>query len=192
MASLRVYTVGHSTRPIGDLLGLLHEHAVASVVDVRRFPGSRRHPQFSQEALKASLAGEGIAYLHKVELGGRRSLREGRAGSPNTGWRNASFRAYADHMDSVGFRSALAELIDHASKHRTAIMCAEVLPHRCHRRLIADALVARGAEVVHIIGPRRTEVHLLNPQAHVLEDGRLRYVASVQAELFPVDRVSFP
>jgi uncharacterized protein (DUF488 family) len=192
MASLRVYTVGHSTRPIGDLLGLLHEHAVASVVDVRRFPGSRRHPQFSQEALKASLAGQGIEYLHKVELGGRRSLRGGPAGSPNTAWRNASFRAYADHMDSVGFRSALAELIDHASKQRTAIMCAEVLPHRCHRRLIADALVARGAEVVHIIGPRRTEVHLLNPQAHILEDGRLRYVESVQQELFPADRASFP
>jgi uncharacterized protein (DUF488 family) len=191
MASLRVYTVGHSTRPIGDLLGLLHEHAIASVVDVRRFPGSRRHPQFSKEALCVSLSGAGIAYLHKVELGGRRSSR---AVSPNTGWRNASFRAYADHMDSAEFRGALAELMDHAAARRTAIMCAEVLPHRCHRRLIADALVARSAEVIHIIGPRRSEEHVLNPQARVLEDGRLRYVAPVQVELdlFPSDRASVP
>ncbi|MCK6589599.1 MAG: DUF488 domain-containing protein [Polyangiaceae bacterium] len=185
-----LYTVGHSTRPIDELLGLLHEHAVASVVDVRRFPGSRRHPQYSQEALKASLAGLGIAYLHKVELGGRRSLR---AGSLNTAWRNASFRAYADHMDSAEFRDALAELIDHASRRRTAIMCAEVLPHRCHRRLIADALVARGIDVIHILARGRTEPHVLNPQARILEDGRLRYVAQsepAQQELFPAERVS--
>jgi len=189
MASLLVYTVGHSTRPIGELLGLLHEHGVASVVDVRRFPGSRRHPQFSQEALRGTLAGAGIGYAHKVELGGRRSLR---AGSPNTGWRNASFRAYADHMDSSEFQRGLAELIEHASRNRTALMCAEVLPHRCHRRLIADALVARGIEVMHIIDRRRAEAHALNPQAHILEDGRLRYIEAVQTELelFPADRVS--
>jgi uncharacterized protein (DUF488 family) len=189
MDSLQVYTVGHSTRPIDEFLGLLYEHAVASVVDVRRFPGSRRHPQFSQEALRATLTSSGVGYLHKVELGGRRSLR---AASPNTAWRNASFRAYADHMDSAGFQAALSELIELASQQRTAIMCAEVLPHRCHRRLIADALVARGAEVIHIISPGRSERHVLNPQAHLLEDGRLRYIAPVQGdlELFPSDRVS--
>lgn len=189
MDSLQVYTVGHSTRPIDEFLGLLYEHAVTSVVDVRRFPGSRRHPQFSQEALRATLTSSGVGYLHKVELGGRRSLQ---GGSPNTAWRNASFRAYADHMDSAGFQAALSELIELALQQRTAIMCAEVLPHRCHRRLIADALVARGAEVIHIISPGRSERHVLNPQAHLLEDGRLRYIAPVQSdlELFPSDRVS--
>lgn len=188
MDSLRVYTVGHSTRPIDELLGLLREHTVASVVDVRRFPGSRRNPQFSQDALQGTLAGVGIGYIHKVELGGRRSLR---AVSPNTGWRNASFRAYADHMDSPEFRAALAEVVEHASRNRSALMCAEVLPHRCHRRLIADALVARGAEVVHILAPGRSEPHAFNPHARVLPDGRLRYIAPVQTELelFPAERV---
>ena len=186
MDSLRVYTVGHSTRPIEGLLSVLREHSVALVVDVRRFPGSRRHPQFSQDSLRGTLADAGIGYLHKVELGGRRSSR---AVSPNTGWRNASFRAYADHMDSTEFRAALAEVVEHASRHRTALMCAEVLPHRCHRRLIADALVARGAEVIHILAPGRSERHALNPHACVLPDGRLRYIAPVQTELdlFPAD-----
>jgi uncharacterized protein (DUF488 family) len=182
MSPLLVYTVGHSTRSIDELIRMLHEHRVTTVMDVRRFPGSHRYPHFSQDALAASLAESGIGYIHKVELGGRRS---GRAGSPNTAWRNASFRAYADHMDSPGFRGALRELIEHASSSTCALVCAEALPHRCHRRLIADALVARGAEVVHILGSHQTERHALNPHARVLPDGRIRYIEPVQLELLP-------
>jgi uncharacterized protein (DUF488 family) len=180
MGSLRVHTLGHSTRSLDELISLLREHGIAMVVDVRRFPGSRRYPHFSKDALQASLAEVGIAYTHKVELGGRRS---GRADSPNTAWRNASFRAYADHMDSPEFQAGLAALVELAKATSCVLVCAEVLPHRCHRRLIADALVIRGAEVIHILGPRRTERHVLNPSAHVLDDGRIRYVDHRPLEL---------
>jgi uncharacterized protein (DUF488 family) len=179
MIGLRVYTVGHSTRSIDEFVALMREHRIETLIDVRRFPGSRRHPHFSQDALKASLADAGIAYLHKVDLGGRRA---GRPGSRNTAWRNASFRAYADHMDSPEFLRALREVIEHASRSPSALMCAEVLPHRCHRRLIADALVARGAEVVHILAPGRSEPHALSPWVQVLDDGRLLYAASPEQQ----------
>lgn len=180
MSELRIYTVGHSTRSIEELLQILGEHGIQTLVDVRRFPGSRRNPQFSQDALAASLASVAIEYVHVVELGGRRS---GGAGSPNTAWRNASFRAYADYMNAAPFRTALGRVVDRASRSRSALMCAEVLPFRCHRRLIADALVAGGAEVIHILGPRRIELHRMHPQAQVLDDGRLLYRESEQGQL---------
>jgi uncharacterized protein (DUF488 family) len=167
-----VYTIGHSTRTIEELLGLLRENDVQTVVDVRRFPGSRRHPQFGKDQLPAWLATAGIAYVHADALGGRRVPRED---SPNDGWRNAQFRGYADYMDTDEFRAALHDLIERASKQRVAIMCAEAVPWRCHRQLIADALLANGVQVRHILQPGRTSEHELNPSARVLAGGRVVY-----------------
>lgn len=169
-----VLTVGHSTHPIEVFLALLAAHGVERVVDVRRFPGSRRHPHFGREALDASLAAAGIEYVHAPELGGRRS---GSAASPNRAWRVAAFRAYADYMDGDEFRSALRDVMEMAVERRVALMCAEAVPWRCHRRLIADALVARGVEVRHILGPGRADRHELHPAARALEGGRLVYPA---------------
>jgi uncharacterized protein (DUF488 family) len=186
MSRLRIYTVGHSTRSMEELLDLLREQGIQTLIDVRRFPGSRRHPQFAQDALAASIASAAMEYMHVVELGGRRS---GGAGSPNTAWRNASFRAYADYMSTPPFRAALRRVAEHASRSTSALMCAEALPFRCHRRLISDALVARGAEVIHILGPRRCEPHQMHPHAQVLDDGRLLYQEpdASQLELLPTE-----
>ncbi|HXO18623.1 MAG TPA: DUF488 domain-containing protein [Thermoanaerobaculia bacterium] len=167
-----VYTVGHSTRAAAELLSLLRENGVELLTDVRRFPGSRRYPQFSRQALAAALEAEGIAYLHAPDLGGRRPPRPD---SPNTAWRVAAFRGYADYMDTAEFRAALERLIADAARRTTAILCAEAVPWRCHRRLIADALVAQGVEVRHILGPGRLDLHVLNPAARVLAGGRLLY-----------------
>lgn len=140
------------------------------LVDVRRYPGSRRHPQFAREALSRALEAEGIGYLHEPDLGGHRRPRED---SPNTAWRNDAFRGYADHMAGPEFARALDRL--RAAPPRTAVMCAEAVPWRCHRQLIADALVARGVEVRHILGPGRVEPHALRADARVGEDGRVTY-----------------
>jgi uncharacterized protein (DUF488 family) len=154
---------------------------------VRRFPGSRRHPQYGAEPLAATLRAAGIEYRHEVELGGR---RDPLPDSPNSAWRVRAFRGYADHMDSQGFRAALERLIAEAARRRTAILCAEAVPWRCHRRLIADALVARGVPVVHILGPSRSDVHVLHPAAVRLPGGRIAYPgdaappAPSQGELF--------
>lgn len=172
-----IYTAGHSTRPVEELLDLLAGNGIARLVDVRRYPGSRRHPQYSREALAASLAGRGIGYRHEPDLGGRRTPRPD---SPNTAWRVEAFRGYADYMASPEFARALGRLAaegDDLPGRRTAILCAEAVPWRCHRRLIADALVARGIEVLHILGPGRLEAHPLSPDARVLPDGRLIYPA---------------
>ena len=169
-----IYTIGHSTREVGELVGLLRAHGVGQVVDVRRYPGSRRHPQFAQAALAAALEAAGIAYRHEPELGGRRAARRD---SPNTAWRSAGFRGYADHMGTPAFQTALARLIEVAHARSSAILCAEALPWRCHRQLIADALVARGEEVGHILGPSRVDPHRLSPHAQVLPSGLLRYPA---------------
>ena len=172
--SLPIYTVGHSTRPAADFLALLAENEIALLTDVRRFPASRRHPQFSRQALEESLRENGIDYLHEPDLGGRRAPRPD---SPNTAWRVAAFRGYADHMESPGFQAALARLIANGASRPTVILCAEALPWRCHRRLIADALVARGIPVVDILAPGKVEPHILNPDARPLPDGRLVYPA---------------
>jgi uncharacterized protein (DUF488 family) len=169
-----IFTVGHSTRPQEELIALLKEAGVALLVDVRRFPGSRRHPQFGKEALRAALAREAIGYRHEPDLGGR---RDPRPGSPNTAWRVAAFRGYADHMASPEFRSALERLVAEPSAP-AAVMCAEALPWKCHRQLIADALVARGVEVVHLLAPGQRQVHVLNPAAVLHGDGTVVYASS--------------
>jgi uncharacterized protein (DUF488 family) len=163
--AVTLFTIGHSTRGIEELLGLLAEHAVETLIDVRRFPASRRHPQFSREALAASLAAAGIAYVHEPDLGGR---RQPLPGSPNTAWRVAAFRGYADYMGSEPFAAALGRLLGSAARSRAVMMCAEAVPWRCHRRLIADAATAAGAEVLHILGPGRVERHQLDANARVV------------------------
>ncbi len=165
----QLFSIGHSTRDLSDFIALLKENGVERLADIRRYPGSRRYPHFSREALSLSLPAEGIEYLHMPELGGRRKpLPDSR----NTAWRNEQFRAYADHMASDEFRQAIDTLVD--SPKRTAYMCAEAVPWRCHRQLVSDELVRRGFEVVHILGKGQTQPHLLNSRAAV-EDGHLVY-----------------
>lgn len=180
-----VFTVGHSTRPIAELLALLAGNGVRTLVDVRRFPGSRRHPQFSRDALATSLAEAGIRYVHEPDLGGRRAARPD---SPHTAWRVDAFRGYADHMETPEFQAALDRLIGRAAAEEApvAILCAEAVPWRCHRRLISDALVARGIDVLHIMGPGRADPHELDANARVLPGGRLLYAgpAGDQPSLF--------
>lgn len=160
----RVLTVGHSTRPIDQFLELLKAHGVQHVLDVRTVPKSRRNPQFGQEALRRSLAGAGIGYTHVPALGG---LRKPRPDSPNAGWRNASFRGYADHMQTPQFAQALETVIHRGQTQCIALMCAEAVPWRCHRSLIADALIARGIVAEDIASPTRRTPHRLTPFARV-------------------------
>lgn len=159
-----VMTIGHSTRTLDDFVGLLRAHHVAAVADVRRFPQSRRHPHFAGEALAHSLPAHGIVYRHFTELGGRRS---GAKAAPPSAWQHSAFAAYARHMLTPEFEAALAALLALADTQQTAIMCAEGPWWRCHRRLIADALVARGVAVRHIMAPSRAPDHQLTPFAHV-------------------------
>lgn len=160
-----ILTVGHSTHPAERLVRLLRAHGVELVADVRRYPGSRRHPQFNADALAAALAAAGIAYERiGDELGGRRRARRG---SRHTGWRVAAFRAYADHMETDEFAAGLERLERLARERRTAIMCAEGEWRRCHRRLISDALTPRGWRVLHIRPDGRVEEH----QPTVFEPG---------------------
>ena len=169
-----IYTIGHSTRPLAELLAMLGAHDIAHVVDVRRYPGSRRHPQFGRDALATALAEAGIGYEHALDLGGRRAARPD---SLNTAWRSAGFRGYADYMETPGFQTALARLLEAGRTRRTAVLCAEVVPWRCHRQLIADALVASGEPVAHILSDARPEPHRLSPHAVVLAEGRVQYPA---------------
>jgi uncharacterized protein (DUF488 family) len=166
-----VFTIGHSTHAVEHLIALLERHRVELVADVRRFPGSRRHPQFGAEALSRSLDEAGIGYLSLGELGGRRRARPD---SANAGWRSGQFRGYADHTASAEFARGLARLEAAATSRRAAIMCAEADWRRCHRQLIADALVARGWRVFHIGRDGRVERHELTSFA-VVEDETVRY-----------------
>lgn len=161
-----ILTVGHSTRSLDELLALLEQHGCGLVVDVRSLPRSRRYPHFDQEALAASLADRGIGYRHCAPLGGLRKPGPPE-GSVNTGLRNERFRAYADHMQTSEFEDALAGLIDLARSERCAILCAEAVPWRCHRSLIADALTARGCRVLHVIDENRASLHRLRAGAIV-------------------------
>jgi len=163
--SLVAWTIGHSTRPIDEFLLVLASAEIRTLADVRRFPGSRRYPQFNQEPLIASLEAAGISYHHLPGLGGRRTARL--PDSPNAAWRVASFNAYADHVQSEEFGADLLELLKLAETTRTAFMCSEVLPQRCHRRIIADVIVARGWEVRHLLSRTRIEDHQLTPFARV-------------------------
>jgi uncharacterized protein (DUF488 family) len=169
--ALTVYTVGHSNRSLDDFLTLLQAHQVERLVDVRKLPGSRRYPHFNSDALQASLAKVGIDYLHMPGLGGRRKAQPD---SPNGGWRNASFQAYADYMLTPEFEEELQALVALARKSRTVIMCSEALPWQCHRSLIADALVVRDIVVENLMTPTKRDCHALRDFAKV-EDGRLWY-----------------
>ena len=169
---MRLFTVGHSTRTSAEFLALLSERRIKLLVDVRRYPGSRRHPHFGSDALRSSLESASFRYEHEVDLGGRRPALPD---SPHRAWRNSGFRGYADYMETQPFQDALARLEQRGQDTLTAIMCAEAVPWRCHRQLIADQLVARGAEVLHILGPGHTQPHSLNPDARLLPDGRLIY-----------------
>jgi uncharacterized protein (DUF488 family) len=166
-----MFTIGHSTRPIDEFLRLLTAHNVDLLIDVRTIPRSRHNPQFEQLQLSTSLEGAGIAYLHMPELGG---LRRPRADSINTAWRNASFRGYADYMQTPEFQAAIDRLIDLGSRQSLAIMCAEAVPWRCHRSLVADALVARGLEVRELVSGKSARPHRLTGWARV-RDGRVTY-----------------
>jgi uncharacterized protein (DUF488 family) len=169
-----VFTVGHGTRTSDELVEVLRAGDVARVVDVRRFPGSRRHPHFARDALEQWLPAAGVAYDWRgEELGGRRSRARGRP-SRHPAWRNDGFRNYADYMDTPEFRDALGRLESEAGREAIAIMCAETLWWRCHRQLIADALMVRGVDVAHLIGPRESQPHRLHPSLRV-EDGRPVY-----------------
>ena len=170
-----ILTIGHSTRTADEFLALLEAHGVAGLADVRTVPRSRRHPQFSADTLAAFLSAHGIEYLHLPGLGG---LRKPRPDSPNGGWLNSSFRGYADHMQTPEFRVALERLISFSTGRQVAVMCAEALWWQCHRRLLADALVARGVEVMHILASGATQRHELTPFARIRE-GRVSYLGLV-------------
>jgi uncharacterized protein (DUF488 family) len=163
-SQLTILTIGHSTRTIDDFLGILRAHRVARLVDVRTIPKSRRVPQFNSESLAASLRRQGIEYLHLKSLGG---LRHPKKDSVNLGWRNASFRGYADYMATDEFRASLERLLELAREKRTAIMCAEAVPWRCHRSLIGDTLLVRGVHVEDILSAISARPHEMTPFAKI-------------------------
>ena len=163
-ADCRVLTIGHSTRPIEAFVGLLRAHGVTQLIDVRTVPHSRHNPQYDTRALASALAGAGIGYDHAPGLGG---FRRTSADSPNAGWRNLSFRGYADYMQSPEFAENLFGLIELARHDRVALMCAEAVPWRCHRSLIADALLVHGVGTCEIASERRLQAHRLTPFACV-------------------------
>jgi len=159
-----VLTVGHSTRPLDEFIALLAAHSVSRLVDVRTVPRSRHNPQFNRDTLPAALEAAGIGYAHVAGLGG---FRHTHPGSLNMGWRNVSFRGFADYMQTPEFAHNLAGLIEQATHERIALMCAEAVPWRCHRSLIADALVVHGIRAEEIINATRLQVHTLTPFASV-------------------------
>ena len=180
MAKPVIRTIGHSTRPVEALIEMLKAHGVKRVLDVRTIPKSRYNPQYNSEALEQSVREAGIGYEHMKALGG---LRHPRKDSPNTGWRNESFRGYADYIETPEFEAALATLVEAATREAVAIMCAEAVPWRCHRSLISDVLTARGYPVEHIISENRSDPHTITPFARV--DGKsVSYPADAQERLF--------
>ena len=168
---LELWTIGHSTRPIEELIEALRSFEIKVLVDVRTFPGSRRYPQFNREQLQVALAEAGIEYLHFPELGGRRNAR---TDSLNMAWRNKMFRGYADHMETAEFHAGIARLLEGAKADRTAIMCAEAVWWRCHRSLISDYLKAKGVEVTHIMAAGKAEAHPFTSAARIV-NGELSY-----------------
>jgi uncharacterized protein (DUF488 family) len=174
-----VWTIGHSTRDLDVFLGVLARYDIRAIADVRSFPGSRRFPQFGRLDLSASLACQGIDYQWLPALGGRRRpLR----GSPNVAWRNESFRGYADYMSGSGFAQGIEQLLAIMASARCAIMCSEALWWRCHRSMIADALCARGIEVLHILDLEHTVSHPMTAPARIV-DGKLTYLAATQTSI---------
>ena len=179
MDPARLFTIGHSTRSLEQFLGLLAREGATHLVDVRAFPTSARYPHFSQPGFERALVDAGLRYTHLPSLGGR---RRGRRDSHNTQWRNASFRAYADYMETREFNEALEDLLTLARLEPVVIMCAEAVPWRCHRSLIADAVLARGVPVAHILDAGTRE-HQLTSFAWIDAD-RVRYDGATQNELF--------
>jgi len=173
-----VFTIGHSTRPLDDFVELLHNAEVDLLVDVRSIPRSRTNPQYNSDALPQPLAAAGIEYRHIASLGGLRHRRKGDPESPNTLWRNASFRNYADYAATDEFRAGLDELEALSRSRRCAIMCAEAVWWRCHRRIIADYLLADGRPVAHIMGPGKIEPAKRTPGGRKRRDGTLVYKQS--------------
>lgn len=167
-------TIGHSTRSIEEFIRLLQAHEVACIVDVRTIPRSRHNPQFNADVLPVALKAAGIGYRHMAGLGG---LRHTTAASVNTGWHNASFRGFADYMQTPEFERALKTLIKLASRRQIALMCAEAVPWRCHRSLIADALLVRGISREHIMNLTHRQPHVLTPFAKV-RNRRITYPAT--------------
>jgi len=176
MVGTTVYTVGHSTQSLEEFVRLLRAHGVRRVVDIRTVPRSRHNPQFNRETLRRALNNRRLHYRHLKGLGG---LRHARAGSPNTGWRNASFRGFADYMQTEEFEAALGQLMELAEEEPTAIMCAEAVPWRCHRSLVADALIVRGVAVRHLHSPTKAAPHTLTPFARVRGE-RITYPAEAE------------
>ena len=189
MPAARIWTIGHSTRTFDEFLSLLRANRISRLADIRTIPQSRRHPQFSRAALDARLKDEGIEYRHFPDLGG---LRKPRPDSANNAWQNASFRGYADHMQTQAFRDAVEALLvfgarilpaelerrdpSHAQQEtRAAVMCAEAVWWRCHRMLLSDALLGRGVDVQHILSEAKTQPHRLTPFARVSEAGEVSY-----------------
>jgi len=175
----RIWTVGHSNRSLDEFLAILRSPEIDRLIDVRTVPKSRHNPQFGIDTLPGELASQRVEYAHMPSLGG---LRHPRPDSLNLGWRNESFRGFADHMQTEEFERALAKLVAAAVPTPTAIMCAEALPWRCHRSLIADALVVRGIEVLHIMSLATANPHELNPMA-VVDETRLTYPGPEQLRL---------
>jgi uncharacterized protein (DUF488 family) len=171
---MTVSTIGHSTHPIEELIRMLEAHGIRQLVDVRTIPRSRHNPQFDRQNLPRSLEAAGIGYRHMPGLGG---LRHPRKDSINIGWRNASFRGYADYMQTAEFRENLDHLIQLASQAPTAIMCAEAMPWRCHRSLIADALAAQGVSVLDVLSATKIQPHTMTPFARV-DDKQVTYPAA--------------
>src|SRR5436189_1630609 len=169
---MKIWTIGHSTRSIDDFISLLKKNEIKLLADVRSLPGSKRYPQFNREALAESLNAHGIRYEHFPELGGRRKPN---ADSRNTAWRNASFRGYADYMETEQFHNGVKHLLDRAADAGpTAIMCAEAVWWRCHRSLVSDYLKVRGIEVMHILDANKTEPHPYTSAARIM-NGELSY-----------------
>ena len=164
LTSRLILTVGHSTRTLEEFIRLLHAHAVTIVVDVRTIPRSRYNPQFNKDSLPQALREAGVEYVHMSRLGG---LRRAESDSINVGWRNASFRGFADYMQTEEFEAGLAELIELSDDKRPAIMCSEAVPWRCHRSLIGDALIVRGIRTEDVMSLTRRQVHMLTPFAKV-------------------------
>lgn len=178
-----IFTIGHSTRPIDEFIELLRANGVKQLIDIRTIPKSRHNPQFNGDALAKSLRAARIRYLHMKELGG---LRHAKPDSINLGWRNASFRGYADYMQTSEFVGALDSAIELGAARPTALMCAEAVPWRCHRSLVADALLVRGIHALEIIGPAKPKEHKLTPFARV-RGKKITYPGDQRSLLEPSD-----
>lgn len=176
-----ILTIGHSIHPISEFLGLLKAHKIKQLADIRTIPKSRHNPQFNKDELAKSCRDSGIGYLHLKELGG---LRQARKDSINLGWRNASFCGYADYMGTDEFAKAIKRLEDIAAKKRTAIMCAEAVPWRCHRSLVADALTKRKWEVFHVTSLKSAKLHKLTPFLR-MRKGKIIYLIGAPRRVAP-------